>query len=204
MQIYLIALEYLTAIIAAIYYNKFASKYTALLVFLLWYICINETVSFVMTTYGFRKGWLYFIYTFFEFNTYFLMYYSITKVASTKKIITLFALIFNLIYIAEIIKYGIYLNSSTVSLIVGSLFISIVLILYLKEFLYSDKILNYSKSFYFWVTIGALVYYLGSIPFQAIIPYLKNRNLYFIQYFLAISIEICIIIGFLWSKRETK
>jgi len=204
MALFGIGIEYLAAIIATVYYKKFASKYTALLVFLLWYTCVTETTSHILTAYGHRKGWLYFIYVFFEFNTYLLMYYSITKIAFTKKIIKIFMLIFNLIYLFEILKYGVYYNTSTVSVVVGSFFLSIVLILYLKEFLYSDKILNYSRSLYFWTTIGALVYYLGSIPFQAIIPYLKNRNLYFIQYFLGLFSLFSIIIGFLWSKRETK
>ena len=76
--------------------------------------------------------------------------------------------------------------------------------LYLKEFLYSDKILNYSRSLYFWITLGSLVYYLGSVPFQAMTNYLKNRDLIYLQISLAVFAQVCVIIGFLWSKKETK
>ena len=200
---FFIALEWLSAIIATIYYKKFASKFTALLLFYLWYIAITETSSRIIRSYGDSSSWLYVIYTFVEFNILFSMYHSLTKVKSTKNIIRLFVVIVNIVYFIEVYKQGFTLNTSN-TVVVGSIFISVVLILYLKEFLYSDKILNYSRSLYFWVTIGSLVYYLSSIPFQAMTNYLENRNLFYIQISLAVFVQLCIIIGFLWSKKETK
>ncbi len=203
MILFFIALEYISAIVATIKYKKFASKFTALLLFFLWYIAITETSSRIIKSYGHKSTWLYVIYTFVEFNILFLMYHSLTKVKSTKIIIKLFIVIINIIYFIEVYNKGFVWNMTS-TVVVGSILISIVLILYLKEFLYSDKILNYSRSFYFWVTIGPLVYYLGSIPFQAITNYLENRNLFYLQISLAVFSQVCIIIGFLWSKKEVK
>ncbi|PHR73604.1 MAG: hypothetical protein COA67_02435 [Lutibacter sp.] len=196
-------LEYTSAIIATIKYKKFASKFTTYFLIYLWIICLTETLSPQVSKYGFSVNGLYTIYTFFEFNLLFLMYLSITKVEFYKKLIKLFITITNLVFFFEVYKYGLTMWASNTS-VVGSILLSIILILYLKEFLYSDKILNYSKSLYFWITLGSLVYYLGSIPFQAIINYLENRDLYFLQISLAIFAQSCVIIGFLWSKKETK
>jgi hypothetical protein len=201
--LFLKILEYTSAIIATIKYKKFASRFTALFLFYLWFICVVETLSPLIRGSGFSNGSLFTIFTFFEFNILFLMYLSITKVKTTKQLLKLFILITNLVLFSEIYIQGID-QWPSVATVVGSILISIILILYLKEFLYSDKILNYSRSIYFWITLGSLVYYLGSIPFQAIINYLENRDLHFLQISLAIFAQSCVIIGFLWSKKETK
>ena len=203
MSFLIIALEYISAIIATVFYKKFASRFTALFLFYLWYIVFTETASFIIRDYGYRVTWLYVIFCFFEFNLLFLMYLSITKVEFTKKLTKLFMFITNIVFFFEIYINGVY-HWPSITTVVGSISISIILILYLKEFLYSDKILNYSKSIYFWITLGSLVYYLGSIPYQAIVSYLKNRDLHFLQISLAVFAQLCVIIGFLWSKKETK
>ena len=196
-------LEFCSATIATIMYKRFASRFTALFLIYLWFICLVETLSPIVNEYGFSRNALYTVFTFFEFNVLLLMYLSITKVNFTKKLTKLFLLLTNLVLLFEIFTQGIN-QWPSVTTVVGSILISIILILYLKEFLYSDKILNYSRSLYFWITLGSLVYYLGSIPFQAIINYLENRDLYFLQISLAIFAQSCVIIGFLWSKKETK
>lgn len=196
-------LEYTSAIIATIKFRKFASKFTTYFLIYLWIICLVETLSPIIRGTGFPITALYSIYTFFEFNLLFLMYNSITKVEFTKKLTILFVVITTLSLFTEVYIQGID-QWVSITIVVGSILISIILILYLKEFLYSDKILNYSKSIYFWITLGSLVYYLGSIPFQAIINYLENRDLYFLQISLAIFAQSCVIIGFLWSKKEIK
>ena len=200
---FFIALELISAIIGTINYKKFASKYTAYFLFFLWYIVLAETTSVILKKYGYSNTWIYVVYTFLEFNILLLMYKSITKLKFTKKIILLFIVLINIIYFIEVYKQGLTINTS-ITTVVGSIFLSIVLILYLKEFLYSDKILNYSRSLYFWITLGSLVYYLGSVPFQAMTNYLKNRNLIYLQISLAVFAQVCVIIGFLWSKKETK
>lgn len=199
----LVTLEYISAITGTIFYKKFSSKFTAILLAYLWMICLTETLSSEVSKYGFTVNALYTLYTFFEFNLLFLMYLTLTKVKTNQKLIKFFILITNTVFAFEIFKQGIN-NWPSITTVVGSVLISVILILYLKEFLYSDKILNYSRSLYFWVTLGSLVYYLGSIPFQAIINYLENRDLYFLQISLAIFAQSCVIIGFLWSKKEIK
>ena len=200
---FFIALELISAIIGTINYKKFASKYTAYFLFFLWYIVLAETTSVILKKYGYSNTWIYVVYTFLEFNILLLMYKSITKLKFSKKIILLFIVLINIIYFVEVYKQGLTINTS-ITTVVGSIFLSIVLILYLKEFLYSDKILNYSRSLYFWITLGSLVYYLGSVPFQAMTNYLKNRDLIYLQISLAVFAQVCVIIGFLWSKKETK
>ena len=80
-------IEYTSAIIATIKYKKFASRFTALFLFYLWFICLIETLSPILAENGFPRQTTYTIYTFFEFNVLFLMYLSIIKVEFTKKVI---------------------------------------------------------------------------------------------------------------------
>lgn len=199
----ILTIEFTTAIIALLTYKKSPNNYRCYLLFFLWITFLVELSAHILGLYKYRIAWVYNIYTFFEFNLLFLMYLSITKEKITKKIIISFAVILNIVCVISLFIYGFYIGNN-IPVVLGALFVSVVLLLYIKEFLNSNKILNYNKSLYFWVSVGMLVYYLGSMPFQAIINYLDGRSLYFLQISLGIFTQACVIIGLLWSRKEVE
>lgn len=91
-----------------------------------------------------------------------------------------------------------------VMIILGSLNIAILLFLYLRSLLLSDKILNYRRLLPFWVSVGFLVFYLPSIPFFSLLKYMKDRGLFFILNVLIILKSLFIIYGLICSNKEEK
>ena len=73
---------------------------------------------------------------------------------------------------------------------------------YLRQLLLSNEILNYKKLLPFWVSVGFLVFYLPAIPFFTLWEYMKDRDLFFILKILIILMNLFIIYGLLWSKKE--
>jgi hypothetical protein len=198
---YGIALEFIVAIIATIFYKKIPLNFRRYFLSYLYIICLVEISGHFIKKAGLSNTWVYNTYTFFEFNLIFLMYYSITKDKLTKNIIKIFAIVLNLTAIFSIVYFGIHKYIS-LSVVVGSFFVTTILLLYLKEFINSDKILNYTRSIYFWLTVGLLVYYFGSIPFQTVIDMNISENLRVIQFSLGVFSYLSIIIGLIWSQKE--
>ncbi|WP_140422749.1 hypothetical protein [Polaribacter haliotis] len=144
----------------------------------------------------------------------FLFYRGIIQEKNTKKFLTFSFYIFNLTFLITSlyqITQGLFLTPyNSISDIIGSILISIVLILYLKEVLNSDKILDYKKTLSFWITFGLLLYYLASIPFVSIFPKMDGLSentldfIFNVQRVLAILMHSCFIFGILWSQKKVK
>ncbi|AOW21423.1 hypothetical protein LPB138_12360 [Urechidicola croceus] len=164
----------------------------------LWITVFVELIGFSLLKSG--NAWVYNIYTFFEFNLIGLIYLKLSQEKSTRNVVKLTFIIFNIIYFASFY----YKDLQSYTVIIGSFIASVIFMLYLKEFLNSNKLLNYGKTLSFWVTVGLLVYYLGTIPFQTVLKDLLVRDLFNIQILLTFFAHCCFIIGLIWSQKETK
>ena len=136
---------------------------------------------------------LYNIYTFFEFNFFALIYYSLIKNKLRLRLVIGLILLFNCIYFISF--YVTNLTAFTVQ--IEGLFNSILIIIYFIELLNSNEILNYKKLFPFWMSVGFLVFYLTSIPFFTLV-YLNlfdTRSMFTLLYALIILFHSCFIFG---------
>ncbi|WP_158009641.1 hypothetical protein [Tenacibaculum todarodis] len=99
---------------------------------------------------------------------------------------------------------SVYFNSKLFHylIIFEGVIISLYVFLYLKELLLSNKILNYKKLLPFWISVGFSVFYLSSIPFFAFLKYMKGRELFYIVSILIILMNLFIVTGLIWSKKE--
>lgn len=176
-------------------------------------ISLIDFIAYTLQKKGIDTLFLYNIIMLFEFNFLFIFFLKIVKRKPFKKIIKIVILIFNISYIVTLFYYGIHLlfkTFNTISVLIGSALIGIVSILYLREFLLSDKITNYKKDNTFWITTGILVYYIGAMPLIAIINYLTEippsgaEKLFYIMNALTIFMHCCFIIGVIWSLKKVK
>jgi hypothetical protein len=94
---------------------------------------------------------------------------------------------------------------SSLSYLVSSVFLIALMMLYLAQFMRSDNIIHYHRHFDFWVTLGLLVYYLGSFPLFAFYNYLHSvePDFFFgywrIQMFLNILMYLIFSFSFIWT-----
>ena len=147
----------------------------------------------------------------FEFNLLFFFYYGISKNEITKKSVKTFIIVFNLLLIISSFFYGsiyFYTVYNTITPVFGGVMVSIILMLYLREILLSEEIINYRRNIFFWITTGLLFYYLGTLPLAAIFDFMKKGSgfteLYNIQFLLIIIMHSCFLIGLLWGWKKVK
>lgn len=157
---------------------------------------------------GMFPNFVYNLVVFFEFNLIFLFYKELANNKLTIKYINWTLVVFNIAYFVSIFYYGkdIVTKYMNYILVFGAFLVSINFVLYLREFLMSDKILNYSKDITFWITIGFLLYYLGTLPLNAahgVVDFKQGVNIFNIQITLTIIMHSCFIFGIIkcWKKK---
>lgn len=96
------------------------------------------------------------------------------------------------------------LQSTSLANIVGAVILAFCIVLYYFEILFSEKVLYIKRDVFFWFTVGALLYYTGTIPFELMINFnLKAFTaIYYINYSLCIIYYSCFILGFLLHKSR--
>ena len=212
-------LELLAAITGTIFFYKY--KYTVLkyFLYLLWFITFIEFFSWFVSSNNINfflffdengikyNLWFYNLLRIVTYSTYFYIY---SKSVSTKKFKISIQFFWVTYLILIIINWSIIQNFafeiSIIPKIIGSLFVVISVIFYLIELLKSEKIILFHRTILFWMSIGLLLYYSGTIPFSlkwneyALIP--GTHKLFLINAILAFTMYSIFTFGFIWSKKE--
>lgn len=195
-----ILLQMLLAFISLFFLKKNKSPFVLMLSIFLLLTSLVETYCFILMKNGKPTFIFHHLYFFIEISLIYLMY---------KRLIDNEKWLFfskNLLAITYVIWGVVFLKREFFfkMVIIGYINTAILLFLYLRELLLSDKILNYKKYLPFWLSVGFLVFYLPSIPFFSLLSYMKNRRLFFILDILIILKSIFIIYGLLCSNKKEK
>jgi len=140
-------------------------------------------------------------------NFYYFFYLFYLKLKRELKPFILFSIvsIYSLSLIYSILNTSIHSLFLSFANITGSLLISTLIVVYFLKILQSDKILHLRSDFFFWFCIGGLLYYLGSIPFEAVANTEgKFTETLFVNHLLFLIYYVCLIIGFLSHKSQTE
>ncbi len=191
--------QILSALTSLILIKKYKSTFFYLLVLIL---CLSATVEVLGVYFKEIKRpsqLLYLCYTFFIFNLIYFLYNEII-VKKIKYVLVFPIICFNILFIVLYV----YKLSYFKALIFGFIITSFYILLYLRQLLLSDEIINYKKLLPFWVSVGFLVCYLPSVPFFTFINYMQNRGLFFIIYILVTLMNLFIVYGLICSSKEEK
>lgn len=146
--------------------------------FLIITVCV-ELIGYWYTLQGTRNYWMYNAFTTFEFLFYAFLFYSNFKKVLFKKISLYFipayilAVSFNLAFIQSGTKYF-----HTYTFLLGSFFIVVFCCFYLYESILPEHInQKLSRQPFFWICIGLLIFYLGSVIINALFEYLRSNDL---------------------------
>jgi hypothetical protein len=191
-------LQYISLIVAILFYKKY-KNYTFYNFFVLYLVNIIVFDILAKTIFEKDNFSLFNYYTFFEFNFFALIYYALIKEKSTLTFIKILVIIFNAIYFISFI----YDDLTKYTVLIEGIFNSIFIILYFKELLNSDSILNYKKLLPFWISVGFLLFYLTSIPFFTLLysGFFNSRTMFPILYSLIIVFNLCFIYGLITCKK---
>ncbi len=203
-----VGLEVVTAIVGTIYYHKYKNapvlKY---FIFLLWYVVCNEFIGLYIRLYGSGYNALIInIYNLINFSYILFLFKNYLNSAKGKKLV----LILCILYLISFIINGFYENYlidfQSIPYIIAAFFVVITILLYFREILNSEKVLHAKKNLLFWIGVGLLLYFVGNIPFRIIrnyYEYLSDAStLFLVNFTLAVIMNVCFIIGFIWSDKK--
>jgi hypothetical protein len=141
----------------------------------------------------------------------FLFFYWLfaTNVKALKKA----ALLFAIIYIIFLASDNLYLSNkkfifSSISYSIGSTMLLLLIVGYIINLTKDDTILNFKRQYLFWISIGLMVFYLGSLPYFGLRNTLfNNYNSLFINYtwiipFLNYTMYTLFILSFIWGRQK--
>lgn len=209
--------ELISAIVGTIYFYKYRHTHLRIFLYLLWFITITEFMGWYtreneVLVFFDKKGVAYnlWLYNLLELITFCSLYYIYFKSLKTNKY-RMWTKIFIVCFVILTIVNWSFIQSfifewSELPYIIGSLFLILTILFYFIELLKSEKILLFHKTLLFWVSVGLLLFYTGTIPFSikmngfALIPGI--HKLFLIFYILAITMYLIFTFGFIWSKKE--
>ena len=140
---------------------------------------IIELIGIWYTYKVIRNYWMYNIFTTFEYLFYSYLFYRHFRSDTFKKIARWFmpfyllAVTLNLTFIQDGTK-----TFHTYTFLLGSFFIVVFCCFFLYESILPDQI-NHKLSMqpFFWICIGLLIFYLGSVIINALFEYLRSNDL---------------------------
>lgn len=187
-------IQIITALISCFLYKKYSSKFYKFLVVII-------VVSAFIEVWGYYDGTILLIWNIYTILMFVLIYLLFREILKGKIILVICNML--LFFLLLVGLFTLFDDSLFYKLlIVGSVSTSMFSFFYLRQLLLSNEILNYKKLLPFWVSVGFLVFYLPAIPFFTLWEYMKDRDLFFILKILIILMNLFIIYGLLWSKKE--
>ncbi len=200
-------IEVIVVVIGFLNKKKFKNTIYTTFIFYLLYTALNEILGLFLGLYTkLPNDFLYNIYDIVTILFYLYLYKTLIISPKTIKLINYFMMAFIGSYIVEFL-FG-YFNplteNSSYSAHIGSIFLLITLILFLFEIINNEKIVfNLHKSMIFWISIGLLLYVVGTIPIfisREIMNY--NITYQYILFGLNVIMYGCFVAGFILSKKE--
>ena len=202
-----IILEIVTAIVAIIFYEKYKATRLKYILFLLLYIAINEIVgTYIREKITNYNAVLYNIFNVIYFTYLLSLYRKYVINSKYKAYISVFLICYLVSFILNGFRENYLKEFQSIPYILASSFIIMSVIFYFIEILNSERVLNIKKNLLFWISVGLLLYHVGIIPFRIVRNYYSSTTdlsiLFMINVILTILMNICFIIGFIWSDRK--
>lgn len=200
--------EFAAALVALFYWSRLKNSHWKWFIV---YLCIIFLVE-AFSKWGLKNTPKHrvFLYDFFGIPIQFLFFYWLYAVKSLKNILLFWMC--TLIYVISFLPYfTLFAKGSIVyslSYTVGNILLMLLVFLEIFKQIKSEKILLFRSNFMFYITIGIMLFYIGTLPFFSFYGLiLKNNQLwtsYYIFFMVANHIMYSLFIcAFLWGKPNT-
>lgn len=207
-------LELVSCITGFLYWNKIKHSYWKWFPVYLAVILLSEIIGEYLShieTYVHYSITLYRYFVIpFEFVFFYWIFYRYFNTNGKSKwpfyaaAIYLICLFIDLLYIEGKMK----LLFDSFSYTVGNILLLILILMFFIKFIKSDELLKYSSSNMFWVCLGLLVFFLGSLPFYGLRTtlYRQYRDFYYVYWYIQFGLNylmyIFFAISFIWGKPK--
>ena len=197
--------EIIAAVVGLIYYNRIKKTYWKWFVLYLFYIAVYEIITRI-AAYDFAVK-IDFYFAKIQVPIEFLFFFWLYAVQSfkSKKIFWICSSLYLLSLIPdESLSQGNYFFSSF-NYIIGTLILLLFVVLEFNKQIKSDNILLFTKNKMFYVNIGIVLFYIGTLPFFGLYyPIMKEPEIWN-NYYIYFMISNCIMYllfaaSFIWGK----
>lgn len=204
----LIWVQFLAALTALRYWPKLKNSYWK------WFIVYLCVIFFVeaFSKWGLTNapGKREILYSYFGIPVQFLFFYWLyaSKSLGNNKLFWTCILLYCISFLPHFIIFGQKTIIQSLSYTVGNMLLMILVLLEIFQQIKSEKILLFRSNFMFYVNIGILVFYIGTLPFFSFYGLiLKDKDLWSNYYtFFMVSNNIMYLLficAFLWGKPNT-
>lgn len=207
----LLGLEFIAALVSFLYFFKLKNSYWKWFSIYLIFIFSQEFYWFLnKSLIGITKQDYY---TFIGIPIQYLFFFWLYayKSLNNKKLFIVFIILYLSTYIPVEIYYEKINLVYPLNLTVGTILLTILIILEFKKQIITDDILKFKENNMFYINIGVVFFYIGTYPyfaFQNILskePYTNIWNIYYYYFLLSNFIMYSLFIAsFIWGKHHSK
>ena len=204
----LIWLQFATVIVALFHWSKLKGSYWKWFIF---YLCIIFLVE-AFSKWGLqgRPTARVYLYDFFGIPIQFLFFYWLYAIKSLKSP-ALFWVCISVYGISFLPYFTLFAKESIVyslSYTVGNVLLMLMVFLEIFKQIQSEKILLFRSNFMFYINIGIMLFYIGTLPFFSfyglILKDIVFWNSYYVFFMVANHIMYLLFISaFIWGKPNT-
>jgi len=155
------------------------------------FVVFTEVASVVcISVFHIKSYWVYNLFTIISGSFYLYWFYSILRF---KKLLKAFSILFLSTIFISLLKESFFSQLWRIPLTTITVLVLVCSTLYFSELLNSDKVIAFKTEQQFWLVTGLLIFYLGFLPLQLLMPYIKIKSH---DYLLAIMLLNIIMYGF--------
>ncbi|CAM4087655.1 MULTISPECIES: hypothetical protein [Flavobacterium] len=200
-------LELITAIIAIIYYPKNRDCFWKLFVFYVVIIAVFDNFSNQISNLLHLKKAI--LYAFCIIPLQYLFFFWLYSIKSLKNKKLFF--IFTTLYLLSFIPIELYFKSFDIvysfNMTVGTLLLMILVFLEFRKQIQNDDILQFWKNKMFYINIGIMLFYVGTLPFFGLYNLIVKEPSIWNAYYLYFLISNCLMYllftaSFIWGKPK--
>ncbi len=188
-------MEAVAMITAFIYIKKWQSTYWKWFPYYLTFIVIAEIIG---NTLGVKNmaiiNLIFYSYVVIpiEFFFFFWIFYQDFKITKSRWLPILCICIYALSLLTDIIYFrNVKFTAFSFSYTIGNILLLLLIINFFLRLVNSDNLLKFRQNILFWVSVGLLIYYLGSCPFYGLKNLLANK--YFNSIYVYYSVFVYIL-----------
>lgn len=200
--------EGISAVVAILYFNKLKNTYWKWFVIYIVFITLADIFGDYGLEYfpGLRKYYYDFFIIPIEFIFYFWLYAK--KSLQLEKLFFMICISYFTFFVLHFFNLDAIRMISSMSYTVGVFLLAILVYLEFIKQIKSDEILNFKSNKMFYINIGVMLFYIGTLPFFAFDKYLyENLNPIWSNYktFFLFSVNAMYLLftaSFIWGKSK--
>ncbi len=205
-----IMLSFIAGIVAIRRFNRYNGTPLRSLIYVLWLAFVMRCITVFLEHLNYDYTWLYNIEMNLEILLFGYIFYRYQKNKYFRYFIIVAGLLFETVFILNYFVFSKSLVSSyqVLPLAIGSVFMSISIILFFFEMFKSKAVLSITDYLVFWVGIGLLLYYIIPIPllfgnfiFDTDSSITSMHYTAMVQHIAGIFMYTLLIYGFVWKSK---